>query len=232
MTLECLFKSPRDHIALVTGGSRGLGAAFVALFQESGIQVLAPSREDLDLSSPDSVQEFINQNQDLGIDILVNNAGINVVNPIEMIESSDWQEMVQVNLTSPLQLIQGLTKTMKARGWGRIVNISSIFGIVTRNGRGAYSATKSGLNGLTRTAAVELGPNGILVNSICPGYVDTDLTRKNNSQEEILRIQENIPLRRMATPEELARSVVMLCSDMNSYLTGQTIIVDGGFTCQ
>jgi 3-oxoacyl-[acyl-carrier protein] reductase len=120
---------------------------------------------------------------------------------------------------------------MEAQQWGRILNISTIFSMVTKERRAAYSMTKAALNALTRSAAVEYGPSGILVNALAPGYVDTALTRQNNSPEAIAAITQTIPLRRMAQPEELALTAAFLVSEQNSYLTGQTLVVDGGFTC-
>jgi 3-oxoacyl-[acyl-carrier protein] reductase len=120
---------------------------------------------------------------------------------------------------------------MSSRGYGRILNTSSILGIVTKEGRAAYSMTKAALNALTRSAALEFGAGGVLVNSLAPGYVDTELTRKNNSPKEMTSIISSIPLGRMADPQELAKVAGFLVSDQNTYLTGQTIVVDGGFTC-
>ena len=217
--------------ALVTGAARGIGAAIAEALRAQGVSVLDAGRTDLDLSDPASIAGWRGTHRS-GVDILVNNAGINVINDIEAITPEDWAEMVQVDLTAPLQLIQGVSSGMKERGWGRIVNISSIFGVVTREKRGAYSAVKAGLNGLTRTAAVELAPFGVLVNSVCPGYVATDLTRQNNSPADIEKIEATIPAGRLAAPAEIARFVAWLCGEENTYLTGQTILVDGGFTCR
>ena len=217
--------------ALVTGAARGIGAAIAEALRAQGVSVLDAGRRDLDLSDSASVAGWLGTHGG-GVDILVNNAGINVINDIEAITPEDWAEMVQVDLTAPLQLIQGVSSGMKERGWGRIVNISSIFGVVTREKRGAYSAVKAGLNGLTRTAAVELAPFGVLVNSVCPGYVATDLTRQNNSPADIEKIEATIPAGRLAAPAEIARFVAWLCGEENTYLTGQTILVDGGFTCR
>ena len=217
--------------ALVTGAARGIGAAIAGALREQGADVLTPSRAALDLADPASLASWLGQHGG-GIDIVVNNAGINVLNDIEAIMPEDWQQMFQINLTAPLQVIQGVTPGMKQRGWGRIVNISSIFSVVTKERRGAYSMVKSGLNGLTRTAAVELAPHGILVNSVCPGYVATDLTRQNNSPADLERIAASVPAGRLAEPDEIARFVAWLCSDENTYLTGQTLLVDGGFTCR
>jgi len=218
--------------ALVTGGSRGIGLAIAQALSQQGFEVIAPLRQEMDLLDPASIKKFLQQSNKEGIDILVNNAGVNVINRLESIDSESWNKMMRINLTAPLELIQGVAEGMKAKKWGRIVNISSVFGLVTREKRAGYSAVKSGLNGLTRTCAVELGPFGILVNAVCPGYVETDLTRQNNSPEELTRIAETIPLRRLAQPNEIARFVAFLCSEENTYLTGQTLAIDGGFTCQ
>lgn len=221
----------KSHTALVTGGSRGIGAAIASEFSARGIRVIAPRREELDLARPDSVNKFVADHRETGIDILVNNAGINVIRPLEEISEDAWSQMFQVNLQAPFRLLQGLTPGMKAVGWGRVINVSSIFSLVAKEKRLAYSAMKSGLNGLTRTAAVELAPSGVLVNAICPGYVETEMTRQNNSAADLERIAATIPLRRLAQPPEIARLAAFLCSDENSYITGQLIVIDGGFIC-
>ena len=220
-----------QRTALVTGAARGIGAAIADALRAQDVSVLDAGRASLDLSDPGSITAWLGEHGD-EVDILVNNAGINVLNDIEAVTPEDWSEMVQVDLTAPLRLLQGVTPGMKGRGWGRIVNISSIFGVVTKERRGAYSAVKAGLNGLTRTAAVELAPFGVLVNSVCPGYVATDLTRQNNSPADIEKIEATIPAGRLAEPAEIARFVAWLCGESNTYLTGQTILVDGGFTCR
>ena len=188
------------HRALVTGASRGIGEQIADVLRRQGIDVLAPARQELDLLDGRSIEAFIALHDHDGIDILVNNAGINIINPIEAVTAADWERMIQVNLTAPFLLIQGLSPAMREAGWGRIVNISSIWSIVTKEGRAPYSATKSAINGLTRTAAVELAPHGVLVNAVCPGYVETELTRTNNSPEELAAISRTIPLGRLAQP--------------------------------
>ena len=220
-----------SRTALVTGGSRGIGAAIADALRGQGADVLTPGRDALDLADAASVQSWLAAHSG-SVDIVVNNAGINVLGDLETIAPDTWAQMVQVNLTAPLQIIGGVAPGMKARGWGRIVNISSIFGVVTKERRGAYSMVKSGLNGLTRTAAVELAPSGILVNSVCPGYVATDMTRQNNPPDVIKQIEATIPAGRLAEPAEIARFVAWLCSEENTYLTGQTLLIDGGFTCR
>jgi 3-oxoacyl-[acyl-carrier protein] reductase len=224
--------SVKPRRALVTGGSRGIGSAIAERIASQGAEVLTPSRGELDLGVRESVSAFIDSPESREIDILVNNAGINFLNPLERVTDEDWETMLRVNLTAPMELIRGLSPGMVSRRWGRIVNISSIFSLVTKSARGAYSATKSGLNGLTRTVAVELAPHGILVNAVCPGYVETELTYQNNSPEQLAAIAKTIPAGRLAKPEEIARLVGFLCSEHNTYLTGQTVTIDGGFTCQ
>jgi 3-oxoacyl-[acyl-carrier protein] reductase len=222
----------KHHKALITGGSRGLGAAMSSLLEDQGVEVIAPNRDVLDLSHMESIAAYVASEQGAGFDIIINNAGINLLNELTHVQDEDWQIMLQVNLTAPMALIRGFSPYMKAQKWGRIVNISSIFSLVTRENRSAYSATKAGLNGLTRTAAVELAPYGILVNAVCPGYVETELTFVNNSPEQLAAITATIPLQRLAQPHEIAKLVSFLCSEENTYLTGQNLVIDGGFTCK
>lgn len=218
--------------ALVTGGARGIGAAIAAELERRGFTILAPTRQEMDLEDAASVESYLAARRDTGVDVLVNNAGINRLRALDELDGETWGAMVQTNLSAPLRLTQAFAAGMQERGWGRILNVSSIFGIVTKERRAAYSMTKSALNALTRSAAVELGPRGVLVNALCPGYVDTALTRQNNSPADIEAIEASIPLRRMAQAEELARVAGFLCSEENSYLTGQMVVVDGGFLCK
>ena len=142
---------------LITGGSRGIGASIAAEFSASGWKVIAPSRSELNLADKSSVATFCKKINATTLDALVNNAGINFLNSIRDIAEPDWDAMLQVNLTAPRCLIQAVAPLMIARGWGRIVNISSIFSIVSKEKRASYSVTKAGINALTRTAAIELG---------------------------------------------------------------------------
>ena len=221
-----------NRIVLITGGARGIGAAITQTLLAKGFTVLAPTRAQLDLSLPSSVEAYIAANRELPIDILINNAGINVLRSIVEIDENSWQSMLQTNLSAALRLTQAYAPGMQSREWGRVLNISTIFSLVTKERRAAYSMTKAALNALTRSSAVEFGPSGVLVNALAPGYVDTALTRQNNSPEAIAAITATIPLRRLADAEELARAAAFLVSEENTYLTGQTIVVDGGFTCQ
>jgi NAD(P)-dependent dehydrogenase (short-subunit alcohol dehydrogenase family) len=217
--------------ALITGASRGIGATIAARLQSEGIRVLSPLSKALDLLSSVSIDRYLSTLTQ-PIDILINNAGINRLGSIDEISSTDFEDVIQINLLGHFRLTQGLVKSMKARRYGRIVNISSIWSLVSRERRMAYSATKAAINGLTRAQALELAPYNILVNALAPGYVNTDLTKKNNTSAELEAIATQIPLGRLAEPSEIAECVAFLCSPKNSYITGQVIAIDGGYLCK
>ncbi len=217
---------------LITGGARGIGKAIAEKYRQNGYDVVTPTRTDMDLSDIQSVKRFIEENKNIYFDVIVNNAGINDINMIEDISDSEIQNMMQVNLISPIMLIRGFVGQMKKNQYGRIVNIGSIWAVVSKGGRCIYSATKNGIHGVTNTLAVELAPYNILVNTVCPGFTLTELTRKNNSPEVIDDISADIPMRRMAEPEEIAEVIYFLGNESNTYLTGQKIVVDGGFSAK
>lgn len=212
---------------LLTGGSRGIGYAILKEL-EGDYDVVAPTREELDLTSLESINNFFEKN--LYFDVLINNAGINIVKNIEDIKDEDIEEINIINLIAPLKLIQHVVKNMKENNYGRIINVSSIWGIKSKEKRTLYSATKFGLIGQTKALARELGEYNILVNSICPGFTSTTLTIKNLSKNELVTIKNEIPLQRLAEPAEIAKSIRFLVSDDSSYMTGQTLVIDGGFT--
>lgn len=216
---------------LVTGAARGIGAAIAEYYRAQGCEVLTPSRTELDLALPESVQTYTAA--DLEVDVLINNAGENKIGALDGLALEDWQRMLTVNLTSPMLLLQAAAAGMRRRargGW--VVNIGSCYGLVGRVGRGPYASSKAGLAGLTRIAALEYAADRILINTLCPGFVDTDLTRQNNSSQQIAELCRQVPLGRLAQPEEIARYVYFLGSEANTYITGQTTVIDGGFVCQ
>lgn len=219
-----------QRTALITGAARGIGLAIAELFRQEGIRVIAPTRGEMDLSSPDSIKKYV-ANLPGPVHILVNNAGINPISPLTMLQDRDIEETLQVNLRAPLLLMRLLLPGMVENRYGRVLNISSIWSQVAKPGRGIYAATKSALNALTRTAAVEVAPYQVLVNALAPGFVNTELTRKNNSPEELAKIAQGLPLQRLADPGEIAELAYFLCSDKNTFMTGQTLFADGGFTC-
>jgi 3-oxoacyl-[acyl-carrier protein] reductase len=241
-----------NKTVVVTGGTRGIGAATVEAFLESGarvyatgtdLQVLNELNESaksktkpveylyLDFTLPDSVSECLGILSKLDrIDVLVNNAGVNKINPIDEIAEEDWDWINAVNLRGPFLITKMLAKKMKEQKSGRIVNISSIFGVVSKEKRTAYSTTKWGLIGLTKAIALDLAPDNILVNVVSPGFVDTELTKRVLGEEGIDELVGKIPQLRLANCKEIAKTVLFLASEHNTYITGQNIIVDGGFT--
>lgn len=193
--------------------------------------MLTPSRTELDLGSVDSVQSWL-QRTTLDVDALINNAGENPLGGLDQLSLAVWERALMVNLTGPMLLAQAASAGMRRRGWGRVVNIGSIFSFVSRSARGPYSAAKAGLLGLTRAAAIEWGGDNVLVNAVCPGYIETDLTRQNNTPEQVQALCAQLPLRRLGQPDEVAKAVYFLGSEQNSFITGQTLVIDGGFTAQ
>jgi len=212
---------------LLTGASRGIGKAIFDEIKDE-FEVLIPSREELNLTELGSIENYFATVPN--IDILINNAGINIIKGIEEILNEDIEKINTINLVAPLKLIQHCMKNMKDNGFGKIVNISSIWGIKSKEKRTLYSSTKFGIIGQTKALARELGEYNILVNAVCPGFTATDLTMQSLNREELSDIRKQIPLRRLASPKEIAKSVKFLISDENSYITGQTLVIDGGFT--
>jgi len=239
-----------NKTVIVTGGTRGIGAAIVELFQQCNAQVIGTgtntkelerlnqeSKEKktdyihLDFTSNESVQKFLKFiNKQDRVDVLINNAGVNKIDSIQDIVEDDWDWISNVNLRGPFLLTRKVSKIMQRQGSGRIVNIASIFGVVSKSKRAAYSTTKWGLIGFTKAVALDLAENNILVNAVSPGFVDTELTRRILIEKEINELVQTIPQKRLANPEEIAKIVLFLSSNQNTYITGQNIIVDGGFT--
>ncbi len=213
---------------LITGASKGIGKAIAdLLIDQNTYNVLTPSHHDLDLSSRESIKTYCAQHPK--IDVLINNAGINILGAVDSIGDDDIDTMLGTNLIGPIALIRAVVPSMKNANYGKIINISSIWGIRSKENRTLYSATKFALNGVTKALSRELGTYNILVNSVCPGYVNTELTQKNVPKEEQNKIKATIPLGRFAEPDEIAQAVAFLISSNNTYITGQTIIIDGGF---
>ncbi|MFA4967958.1 MAG: SDR family oxidoreductase [Candidatus Margulisiibacteriota bacterium] len=227
----------KDQVVLITGATRGIGKQIADDMAAAGAQLIltgtkpgADNYFQVDFTNRKSLDSFISQLEKIKrIDVCINNAGINRINNIDETDPKDWDDIIAVNLTAPFLIIRAVAKLMKKQKYGRIVNISSIFGVVSKEKRSIYSASKFGLRGLTVAASNELARYGILVNSVCPGVVLTDLTKSILTEEEMKAIAAQIPAGRLATPDEISKVVLFLSSKLNTYLTGQDIIVDGGY---
>jgi len=245
------------RVALVTGGGRGLGKAMAQGFAEAGARVVIASRSEGELKAAQTeilaavsqagtkteVAHFVVDMTDRAavarlaadatakmgrIDILVNNAGTNNPQPIDAIRDEDWDRLLELNLTSCMALTRAVAPGMKERHWGRIIHISSIMALASKEGRNAYSATKAGLIGMTMASAQDLGPFGVTVNCIAPGPILTDLTNGMLSDEQKKQFASRTALGRWGQPRELAGPALLLASDAGSYITGSVLIVDGG----
>lgn len=216
--------------AFITGASRGIGKAIKILFEQKGINVFSPGRSEMDLCSNESINNYL-KNFNHHIDILINNAGINELASLDEINEELSSNMIQINLNSQLQLIKHFVPNMIKKSYGKIINISSIWCHFSKERRILYSMTKAGVVGLTTSVAVELAKHNILVNAVAPGFVNTELTSKNNTEDQIIALKQSLPIKRLAEPKEIAEVVYFLSSENNSFITGQTIFVDGGFSC-
>lgn len=220
---------PNKKKVLLTGGSRGIGKAIFDKLLSTGLyDIIAPSSQELDLSNTASIKKFCTQNFDY--DILINNAGVNFIRKIDEITPDEIEKINNINLVAPLLLTQRAVQHMKQHQNGKILNISSIWGIQSKEMRTLYSGTKFGIIGQTKALSRELGPDNILINAICPGYVMTDMTDSTVSKEDQEIIKTTIPLQRFANPSEIAEFVEFLISSKNTYISGQAIVIDGGFT--
>ena len=242
----------KNKVVLITGATRGIGEQLARDFERLGAALILTGtkpeqikelNENLGKNNRENIKylcvDFLNENSLLDftrelreynkIDVCINNAGINRIDYIYDTSLTDWDDIINVNLRAPFLIMREVSKLMKKNGYGRIVNIASIFSVISRQKRAIYSSSKSGLVGLTRAAAIDLAPYNILVNSVSPGFVLTDLTKKILTQVEMQDLASRIPLGRLATPEDISNVVLFLSSDLNTYITGQNIIVDGGY---
>ena len=219
----------KGKTVLITGGTGGIGKQLVKDFEDAGATVISTSTKTLNFLDPSSVSLFLNGIEDLDIDICINNAGINEINSICETSDQSWEDIITVNLTGAFKITKTVVKRMMERGNGKVINISSVWGHKSREGRAAYSASKFALRGLTQAIAAEAAPKGVLVNSVSPGFTRTDLTEFTLGVDGIKEIEKSIPLGRLATTKEISNVITFLASDLNTYISGQDIIVDGGF---
>jgi|5_EtaG_2_1085323.scaffolds.fasta_scaffold67051_2 3-oxoacyl-[acyl-carrier protein] reductase len=213
---------------LVTGGTGGIGTAIAALFDQFKGNVIVTNSKLADFKYTEDIITLLNELPN--IDICVNCAGINVINELHNIKEEDFDDIMHVNVKAPFLISKHVAEHMKKQKNGKIVNVSSIWGDKTISGRLCYTTSKSALIGMTKTLAVELAKYNIQVNTISPGFTNTKLTRSILSKDQINELVSKVPMGRMADPIEIARIVMFLCSKQNTYITGQNIIVDGGFS--
>ena len=215
---------------LVTGASRGIGKSISLHFESLGADVIKLSSANYDLSRDEDIGRLCSYIKELPkVDILINNAGINRINDIEDIVLNDYEDIMQINVKAPFLISQSAIPKMKSNKYGRIINITSIFGHCTKEQRLCYTTSKYALTGMTKAMSTELASYNILVNSVAPGFTATDMTEEILGPEGIAEMSSRVPIKRLARPGEIAKVVMFLASDQNTYLTGQNIIVDGGF---
>jgi 3-oxoacyl-[acyl-carrier protein] reductase len=239
-----------EKVALVTGATRGIGAAIAEALGKAGATVVGTATSEagaasisqrfadngvngigmvLNVTDAESVANVIKAitEQFAAPTILVNNAGITKDNILMRMKDDEWMDVLDTNLTSVFRLAKGCVRPMTKARWGRIINISSVVGAMGNAGQSNYSASKAGVGGFTRALAKELGSRNITVNTVAPGFIDTDMTKDlpETSKEAMLT---QIPLARLGAPEEIAAVVCFLAGDAAGYITGETIHVNGG----
>lgn len=233
--------------ALVTGSSRGIGNAIAERLVNDGHFVIGTATSakgieaitatvgtnglglELRLDSRDSIDEFLSALNDakLTVDILVNNAGVTQDNLVLRMSDEMWQQVIETNLTGTFRVTKPLLRNMMRKRWGRIINLGSVVGAMGNPGQSNYVAAKAGIEGFTRSLALEIGSRGITVNCVAPGFVDTDMTA-NLSEAVVEAFLSRVPLGRLGTVQDIAAVVAFLSSDSASYITAQTIHVNGG----
>ena len=223
---------------LVTGGNRGIGRGIAEGFLKNGNQVLATCRDvskfpykndkltiaELDISDFKSIDNFKKTVEDFQPEILINNAGITKDNIFLRMSDDEWLNVINTNLNGTFRVTKLVARGMLKQKWGRIVNISSISGMMGNAGQANYSASKSGVDAFTRSLAKELGSRNITVNSVAPGFISTDMTENFVSED----IAKKIPLGRIGDVEDVVSLVLFVSSEDANYITGQTLVVDGG----
>jgi 3-oxoacyl-[acyl-carrier protein] reductase len=239
-----------DQLALVTGSSRGIGQAIAHALGQQGATVIGTATSEagaqkisetlqaagikgtglvLDVADPESITNCLKQvTAEYGSpDILVNNAGITRDNLLMMMKDEQWDEIINTNLSSIFRMCKTVIRPMMKKRNGRIINISSVVGATGNPGQTNYAATKAGLIGFSKSLAREIGSRNITVNTVAPGFIDTDMTREL-SEEQKQKLVGQIPLGRLGSADEIASAVVFLASPGAAYITGETIHVNGG----
>ena len=234
-----------SKIVLVTGASRGIGLEAAKHFSKEGYKVIGSSRGDfnlgeligdesaisvqLDLMSKESIKNLFAdlKSDDLLPSVLVNNAGITKDQLFLRMKDEDWDDVIETNLNGLFRVTKAFIKPMVKNRFGRVINISSVAGLMGNSGQVNYSSSKSAMVGFSRSLAKELGSRNITSNVVAPGFIETDMTTFLNDDEKV-EVSKNIPMKRFGTVQDVAKCIVFLASDEANYITGQTISVDGG----
>ena len=234
-----------SKIVLVTGASRGIGLEVAKLFSKEGYKVIGTSRGDfnladligdnsamsvqLDLMSKESINDLFEElkSKDTLPSVLINNAGITKDQLFLRMKDKDWDEVIETNLNGLFRVTKAFIKPMVKNKFGRVINISSVAGLMGNSGQVNYSSSKSAMVGFSRSLAKELGSRNITSNVVAPGFIETDMTTFLNDDEKI-EVSKNIPMKRFGTVEDVAKCILFLASDKANYITGQIISVDGG----
>ena len=234
-----------SKIVLVTGASRGIGLEAAKNFSREGYKVIGSSRGDfnlgeligddsaisvqLDLMSKESIKNLFAdlKSKDLLPSVLVNNAGITKDRLFLRMKDEDWDDVIETNLNGLFRVTKAFIKPMVKNKFGRVINISSVAGLMGNSGQVNYSSSKSAMVGFSRSLAKELGSRNITSNVVAPGFIETDMTTFLNDDEKV-EVSKNIPMKRFGTVQDVAKCIVFLASDEANYITGQTISVDGG----
>ena len=234
-----------SKIVLVTGASRGIGLEAAKHFSKEGYKVIGSSRGDfnlgeligdesaisvqLDLISKESIKNLFAdlKSKDLLPSVLVNNAGITKDQLFLRMKDEDWDDVIETNLNGLFRVTKAFIKPMVKNKFGRVINISSVAGLMGNSGQVNYSSSKSAMIGFSRSLAKELGSRNITSNVVAPGFIETDMTTFLNDDEKV-EVSKNIPMKRFGTVQDVAKCIVFLASDEANYITGQTISVDGG----
>lgn len=236
--------SSANKTAVVTGGTRGIGKAIAARLIADGVPCLvtgtsaeAPAHAPagsryfgVDLGDRARVRQLAGHLRELRPAILVNNAGINVKGDAAAFPDDEYDRMLEVNLRAPFVLIKAVLPGMLARNWGRIVNITSLWGVTGNPEDAAYCASKFGLDGMTASIAADTARSGVLINSVAPGFICTEAAEAAYTEAELKAVSAQIPVGRLGKPEEVASLVAWLASPENTYMTGQNLLIDGGLT--
>ena len=234
---------------LITGATGGIGSSILTIFHENGFNVIASGTNEnklkkledkyserlltikCDLSNESEINDLVSHAQSScdSIDILINNAGITKDNVFLRMKKDQWDDVLNVNLNSNFLLTKSIIKGMIKKRWGRVVNISSVVAKMGNAGQANYVASKSAIEGFSRTLAQEVASRNITINCVAPGFVDTDIL-STIEPKKLTDMTKNIPVGRIGSPEDVSNAVFFLCSEESSYITGQVIHVNGGLT--